>query len=196
MRTIPIFVFGTLFSLVVAYASDKTQHRYAFTIGLIVWTSIGYIILLAQDGLSAGPKYMALFFIVSGAFSDLPLIMGWVSNAVGGHYKRSIASGMQAARTSQSFVFRHLPLMYKQGFGNCGGIIASNIFLVREAPKYPTGYGVAFALLWMSAICCTIFFFGLKWENRKRDRGERDWRLDEPDADNLGDDHPAFRFTT
>ena len=75
-------------------------------------------------------------------------------------------------------------------------IIASNVFFVGESPKYPTGYGVGFGLLWMSAICCTILFFGLRWENKKRDRGERDWRLQEPDADNLGDDHPHFRFAT
>jgi hypothetical protein len=32
-------------------------------------------------------------------------------------------------------------------------------------------------------------------ENKKRDRGERDYRLVGEDADNLGDDHPHFRFT-
>jgi hypothetical protein len=39
-------------------------------------------------------------------------------------------------------------------------------------------------------------FFLVKRENRKREQGDRDWRLEEPDADNLGDDHPMFRLTT
>jgi hypothetical protein len=33
-------------------------------------------------------------------------------------------------------------------------------------------------------------------ENKKRDRGERDHRLNWSDVDNLGDDHPSFRFAT
>jgi hypothetical protein len=37
---------------------------------------------------------------------------------------------------------------------------------------------------------------GLKRENRKRGRGERDWRFSLPkeELENLGDDHPDYRF--
>lgn len=81
------------------------------------------------------------------------------------------------------------------GFGNAGGIVASNVFLESEAPSYPTGYGTCLGLLWMCGLCCTLFLFGVMLENRKRDRGERDGRLTEPDADNLGDANPRFRYT-
>ena len=64
-----------------------------------------------------------------------------------------------------------------------------------SAIRYITGYSVSLAFLWVSAACCTILFLGVRRENKKRDRGERDYRLQEPDADNLGDDHPSFRFT-
>jgi hypothetical protein len=77
-----------------------------------------------------------------------------------------------------------------------GGIIASNIFLDKEKPKYPTGYGVSLGLLWLCGLSCTIMYFGVKRENRKRDRGDREHRLQADDVDNLGDDHPSFRFTT
>lgn len=77
-----------------------------------------------------------------------------------------------------------------------GGIVASNVFFKSEAPKYPTGYGVSLGMLWICGAACTAMFFLVKIENKKRDRGERDWRLEEPDADNLGDDHPHFRLTT
>jgi hypothetical protein len=81
------------------------------------------------------------------------------------------------------------------GFGNVGGIIASNIFITDQAPAYPVGYGVSLGLAWLCAVGCTVLVFGLMAENRKRERGERDWRLEEEDKDNLGDDHPHFRFT-
>lgn len=73
------------------------------------------------------------------------------------------------------------------GFGNCGGIVASNIYLKSEAPAYPTGYGVSLALAWLCGIMCTVFLFGAWRENKKRERGGRDYRLEGEDADNLGD---------
>ena len=39
----------------------------------------------------------------------------------------------------------------------------------------------------LGALCCTAFLIGVILENRKRERGERDHRLEGPDADNLGD---------
>jgi hypothetical protein len=100
---------------------------------------------------------------------------------MGGHYKRSMAAAIQI------------------GLGNCGGIVASNVFLSAQAPTYKTGFGTALAFL--IVLCggmAIALFFGLKAENRKRERGGRDYRFTEEaaDLDNMGDDHPDFRFTT
>jgi hypothetical protein len=48
----------------------------------------------------------------------------------------------------------------------------------------------------MTVVTATIFAAGLWVENRKRERGERDWRLCLPENErgNLGDDHPSVRF--
>ena len=96
---------------------------------------------------------------------------------MGGHYKRSIATAMQI------------------GLGNAGGIVASNVFITNQSPRYPVGYGVSLAMLLMCGVMCTVFYFGLKAENRKRNGGGRDYRFTENDLDNMGDDHPEFRFT-
>lgn len=82
------------------------------------------------------------------------------------------------------------------GFGNLGGIVASNVFFTEEAPLYKTGYGVGLGFLWICGVGCVVLFLGVIWENGKRDRGERDWRLQGEHVDNLGDDHPSFRFAT
>lgn len=47
----------------------------------------------------------------------------------------------------------------------------------------------------VTATSCVVFLVMVWRENKKRVRGERDYRLTESDADNLGDDHPHFRFT-
>lgn len=121
-----------------------------------------------------------------------------MGNNTSGHYKRAISSAMMV------------------GFGNAGGIVASNVFISSQAPAYPTGYGTTLGLLWVCALACTGFLVGVYFENQKRDRGERDYRFEDADADNLGkiienitrhktilivlkrftgDDHPHFRFT-
>ncbi|KAF2011660.1 MFS general substrate transporter [Aaosphaeria arxii CBS 175.79] len=178
VRSIPIFVVATVTAVATAWLTDRMRHRYTFCMAGLVVASIGYILLLNQQNLSTGVKYFALFLIVPGGYMTQPVTLAWMSNLMSGHYKRSVSSAMQI------------------GFGNIGGIVASNVFLQSEAPTYRTGYGVSLGLLWICGAACTSLFFLAKRENKKRERGERDWRLTEPDSDNLGDDHPHFRLTT
>lgn len=81
------------------------------------------------------------------------------------------------------------------GFGNIGGITASNIYIASEAPYYTTGYSVSLAMLWMCGIGSAMLYLSMRRDNKRRDQGERDWPLESEHADNLGDDHPNFRFT-
>lgn len=177
VRSIPVFVVATVVSLIVAWTADRLRHRFGFCILGICIASVGYIILLCQDRVTVGVRYFAIFIIVSGGYTCQPVTLAWIQNNMTGHYKRSISSAMMV------------------GFGNTGGIVASNIFITSQAPRYPVGYGVSLGLLWMCAAACVVLLLGVMVENRKRDRGERDWRLETADADNLGDDHPHFRFT-
>lgn len=176
VRSIPIFVVATVFSLSAAWITDRVKHRYLFCITGLCVASVGYIMLLAQNGLSSGVKYFALFLIVPGGYITQPIVLGWMANVVSGHYKRSVSSAVQI------------------GIGNLGGIVASNVFLESEAPKYRTGYGVSLGMLWICGISCTLLYLLVGWENKKRERGERDYRLESTDADNLGDDHPSYRL--
>ncbi|GAP92265.1 putative MFS general substrate transporter [Rosellinia necatrix] len=178
VRTIPIFVVATVVCLGAAYAADRLRHRYTFAMCGLAIATVGYSLLLGQRYLSLGVRYFALFLVSSGGFVTQPITIGWLANNVSGHYKRSISTALQL------------------GFGNIGGIVASNIFIQSEAPQYRTGYGVSLGFLGICATACTILFFGVRRENMKRDRGERDYRLEKPDAHNLGDDHPDWRFTT
>ncbi len=176
--SIPIYIVSFIITMITAVASDRLRHRYAFTmIGVLVATA-GYVLLLAQKSVPVGVRYFAVYLITTGGYITQPVTLTWLANNMGGHYKRSVAAAMQI------------------GFGNCGGLVASNIFITKQAPTYPVGFGVSLALLWLCGIMCTIFFVGLWIENRKRDRGERDDRLRLPPNElvNLGDAHPKFRF--
>lgn len=176
--SIPIYVVAAVVSLISAFLSDRLRHRYGFAMLGIFIATIGYIILLAQHTVSVNVRYFAIYLIVSGGYITQPLTLVWLANNMGGHYKRSINAAMQI------------------GFGNCAGIIASNIYITDQKPTYPVGYGVSLGLLWLCGISCTVFFIGLMVENKNRDRGKRDDRLTLPkeEVENLGDDHPTFRF--
>ena len=185
LHTIPIYAVCTVVTLLTAWLSDRVRHRYTFTmIGILVSTA-GYIALLCQ-GPSKGPgampvgvRYFAVFLVTTGTYITQPIVIVWLSNNMAGRYKRSIGSAMQI------------------GIGNVGGIIGSNIYLQSEAPGYHTGYSTGLGMMWLCGLMCTLFYVGLMAENRKRDLGERDGRLRLPKevVENLGDDHPDFRFT-
>ncbi|PGH05375.1 hypothetical protein AJ80_08343 [Polytolypa hystricis UAMH7299] len=179
VMSIPIFLFATVTTMLTAVLSDRMRHRFGFIIFGCLIASIGYIILLVQERVAIGVRYFSLFTVISGAFIAHPICMTWLLNNMSGHYKRAIGSSMQI------------------GFGNAGGLIASNIFLDNEKPLYRTGFGVSFALMWLAGLMAIVFLFYLRRENRIRERGGRDYLLDLPEREleNLGDDHPGFRFT-
>ncbi|KAJ6116751.1 hypothetical protein N7512_006476 [Penicillium capsulatum] len=179
VMSIPIYVVATVISLITAFISDKLQHRFAFTLAGCVIATIGYVILICQSSVPVGGRYFALYAVTGGSFMTQPILLGWISNNMAGHYKQSIASAIQI------------------GFGNCGGLVASNIFFDSEAPGYPTGFGVSLGMLWVCGLACIVLFAYVLRENRSRDQGKRDDRYSWPqeERENLGDDHPSFRFT-
>jgi MFS family permease len=179
VMSIPIYIAAAIMTLCTSLLSDKLKHRFGFVLVGCCISTVGYIILLAQQSVAVGVRYFTLFAVTGGGFIAQPVLIGWLSNNMSGHYKQAVASAFQI------------------GFGNCGGIVASNIFLASEAPSYPTGYGTSLGLIWLCVIASVIFFLLLWRENRRRDQGARDDRmaLDPDEVQNLGDDHPGFRFT-
>ena len=179
VRTIPIYVFAGGMMLLTAWASDKLRHRCGFIIAGASLSTVGYGMLLAQEGKSRDFKFAAVFLVFGGAYMVTPMALVWLQNNLSGHWKRAFGSSMQVT------------------IGNIAGIIGSNIFLKQEAPRYPTGYGVALGTMWLGAGCAILMALLMRRENKKRDAGERDYLLELPDGEksNLGDGHPSFRFT-
>lgn len=62
-------------------------------------------------------------------------------------------------------------------------------------PEYTTGHAINLGFLVFSLSLSTTTILYAKYENRKRDRGVRDYRLAEGDEGMLGYRHPSFRYT-
>ncbi|KAI9697472.1 MAG: hypothetical protein M1820_007807 [Bogoriella megaspora] len=177
--SIPVYIVAAVCILTIATFTDLTKRRYPFILIGCSIATVGYCVLLAQANVHVGVRYMAVFFIAAGGHSTHPITLCWLANNVSGHYKRAISTAIQIS------------------IGNCAGFVGSNIFIDDDAPAFKVGYGVSLACIWLTVVTSSIFVAGLKWENRKRDKGERDWRYSLPadEVKNLGDEHPSWRFT-
>ncbi|KAL4995345.1 major facilitator superfamily domain-containing protein [Aspergillus recurvatus] len=140
-------------TMLVATLSDFFRHRYAFTmIGMLVGI-LGYGVLLSlRDTPHHNIQYGALFMITCGCFSASPVFLCWFGMNLGGHTRRSVGTAFQI------------------GVGNIGGIVATYSFLEKDAPLYRNGYIIGLSFACFSAAMSTVYFFAVRYENRKRQR--------------------------
>ncbi|KAH8689165.1 major facilitator superfamily domain-containing protein [Talaromyces proteolyticus] len=174
VHSIPVWIVAAVVTFGVSIATDRLKHRYGFIMFGVVFASIGYIVLLCEEPVNTHVRYMAVFFVTVGCYIVQPVAVVWLANNFSGHYKRAVGLAIQI------------------GFGNIGGIIASNIFVSNEAPRYFVGYGVSLAMMIFCGIMSSVYAFGLTVENKRRAEGKLDDRLQ---LSNIGDDDPRFRFT-
>ena len=129
-------------------------------------------------------KYLGTFLAASGIYANVPQILAWNGNNIGGSTKRSVGIAMQV------------------GFGNLGGIISGYMYVAKEGPWYYRGHGTCMGLLMMS----TVFAIGLSWwcrqENMRRCEADfssgkvEGWKKEDMEAEkDKGDDAGFFRYT-
>lgn len=177
--TIPIYLVAGVLAWIAAVLSDRMRNRFVPCLFSVILCICGYAVLLNQDKVSLHAQYGALFLFNGGCFMVMPTLWTWLSNNMGGHYKRAWSSAAQI------------------GLGNAGAIVPTMLFAIKDAPAYTKAYSVSLALMVAAGLVMILTEIGLWWENKIRDRGGRDYRLNLPkdEVDNLGDDHPSFRFT-
>ncbi|KAI0554093.1 MFS general substrate transporter [Xylaria curta] len=179
VQSIPVYAVASAFMFSVAWLSDRYRHRYGFVMLCCVLTTIGFVLQLCQESPSRDAGYVSLFLLAMGGYTLPPLSVSWLANNLSGHWKRAFGAGIQVT------------------LGGVSGVLATNIFIEHEAPRYLTGYGTALALNWLGGVAATVLFAGMLRENKKRRSGDRDHRLNGPveEVRNMGDYHPSFRFT-
>lgn len=182
LLTIPTYLFAAIFTVACAFVGDKTRKRMVMVQVSYLTAIAGLIVCLAtpQPRLP-GLILFAVYLIAAGVYSVVPAIIAWNSNNCSGEWKRGIAIGMQI------------------GITNYGGVIGSNIFLARESPRYPLGYGFSLGILAAACLLALWLSFMLKRENKKRDRmseAEVRSRYSEDELADMGDKSPLFRYET
>lgn len=161
--------------MVIAWCSDKTRHRFAFTIFPIAICISGFAILINIHN-HREVQYGALFMVACGAYTAMPVIVCWFNMNLGGHHRRAVGSAWQV------------------GFGNIGGIIAVYAFLKKDAPRYLPGYSISISFVCLSALSCFLYAAMCLWANRKREKSVRDVGLTDYEKTELGDLSPDYRY--
>lgn len=170
--------------MTLAFLSDRLRHRWLFSVLPALICAAGFAILLA-DPASSHVKYGALFLAAGGAYSSMPILVGWFNTNLAGHTRRAVGSAWQV------------------GFGNIGGIIASYAFPAADSPKFKKGYGLCLGFVLLSVCASSAYFVGVSLENRKRDQAAAaagvaggDGKGVEEEEDGLGDLSPRYRYLT
>lgn len=178
LHSVPPWACAFTFAMLIAYASDKTQHRFLFTLIPIAITATGFAILL-HEHTNRHLEYGALFLVAMGAYSAMPVIVCWFNMNLGGHHRRAVGSAWQI------------------GFGNIGGIVATYAFLAKDAPRFKRGYSICIGFVCLSGLACVVYAGSVWWQNRGKDGRERRGEgggLSEEEKTEMGDLSPDYRY--
>ncbi|EGS17747.1 putative nicotinamide mononucleotide transmembrane transporter protein [Thermochaetoides thermophila DSM 1495] len=177
LRSVPPWACAFGLAMIVAIASDKARHRFAFTVTPILLSVAGFGVLFSVfDKLDV--QYAALFLICMGTYAAMPVIVCWFNMNLGGHHRRAVGSAWQVA------------------FGNIGGIISTYSFLKEDAPRFTKGYAICVGFISLSVVSCVAYELAVAWENRKKEKilREGELNLTEEEKTALGDLSPEFKY--
>ncbi|CZR69302.1 related to putative tartrate transporter [Phialocephala subalpina] len=178
VHTIPVYIVALILLNITSYLSGRLRHRYSFLVFAAILGIIGWSIELAVPITSIGARYFGIFAITACALMQMPILVVWISNNMGGNAKAAFAIGFMI------------------GFGNCGNLVSSNVFITNQSPTFRTGFGTGLALTVVGLLSNTAMEIWLWVKNRRRDAGREDAKLDSDRGilGDLGDDHPGFRY--
>lgn len=175
--TVPPYVVGACFVVVVPWLAMKTNRRLVYMIGSAPLVMIGYIIFLATTNTHA--RYGATFLIASGAFTFGPLCNAQASANTLSDTARSAAIGTTVM------------------FGNIGGLVSTWAFLPFDGPNYPIGNGLNLGTSSTMFLLCIVLLFWLTYDNKRRDGVDPEEKLHgmtEKQIQDLDWKHPGFRW--
>ncbi|TKA60620.1 hypothetical protein B0A49_12777 [Cryomyces minteri] len=173
--TVPPNVGGFCMVLITGWLSDKYRCRGPFMLIGVTMAIVGYIMLIATNRHLV--NYGGTFLVAGGIFPCSPLVMGWLANNLAPHYVRATGTGFQIM------------------VANMAAFIATFTYLPKDAPRFITGHAINLGVLGLSLILIVTMLLYLSFENKKREKGGRNNRLQEGPEHMLGYRHPNFRYT-
>lgn len=177
LRSVPPYVVSAVWVVANAYLSSRIRLRYLPLLYNIILAVIGYAMSIATK--NPRVRYAACFLnIMAGSVVGPMLVIWGTDNA--------------APDTMRVVVTAAIP-----GIGALGSVMAVWTYMASDAPDYRRGNTGNLATTTTITVLVALTALYLRRENAKRERGERDHRLEgktEDEIKNLGYLHPQFRY--
>lgn len=179
LLSVPPYAVAAVCTISVGFLADRTRWRGYCNMGTVIIGIVGFVMLIA----TANPRvqYAGTFLGAMGIYPTIANTLSWVVNNTEGSLKRAVVLGMVV------------------GWGNLNGVVSSNIYLVREQPRFWSGHGVVLAYQFLFLLGGSIFMhFALLWENKRRRDGklDNDWAaMTDEQRWIRGDKRPDFVYT-
>ncbi|OCK80473.1 MFS general substrate transporter [Lepidopterella palustris CBS 459.81] len=139
--------------IIVSKVADRL-HRRGVVVAFQALTAFAGL-MLVEYCKNNGVRYFGTFLGIAGCAGNVPASLAYQANNIRGQSTRAVASGLQVC------------------FGAIGGVITANVFMQREAPKYPTGIWVAAACQILTVVLVCVLTIFHKWANGAADKGRR-----------------------
>ncbi|KAK1704598.1 high-affinity nicotinic acid transporter [Colletotrichum lupini] len=181
LMSVPPYCFACIFTIAASWYADRVRQRGIFLMGFQLVGILGFGLLVGTSKSSA--QYAGTIFAAIGIYPQIPLGLAWNSSNIGGSLKRGTGIAMQVMG------------------GNCGGIIASYVYLSRDGPRYTTGHSILIGFVSMAFFLTLFMTTWCRRENARRDQVASDAGAQELTAEQkeleaeLADNVPWFRYT-
>ncbi|OGM49825.1 MFS transporter [Aspergillus bombycis] len=183
LMTVPPYIAGAISAVLFSKLSDRYYWRMPFVAAPLLLIVTGYAIIMGVKGrleANIGPGYFAIIVACMGIYPTYPATASWAMNNLAPSKRRAIGSAFNIC------------------MGNTGGIIGSYMYLDKEAPTYPTGFGLSLAFgasaLLVAVVLELSFVYGNKRNARFTETEVRERYTDEQLLA-MGDKSPFFKYT-
>lgn len=182
LLSIPPYIAGALSAYLFGLAADKLKWRMPIIVTNQILVIIAFCVLfsLAEDIKNNIPAcYFAVVLACIGLYPIIPGANAWTANNLAGARKQGMG------------------IAFVLSFANTGGLVGSFIYLEREAPKYPTGFGSSFAFAAAGVVASIILELRFWYSNKRNARMSREEIHQKYTAEELqlmGDRSPLFKY--
>ncbi|KAF8557618.1 MFS general substrate transporter [Imleria badia] len=176
LLSVPPFVAGCVFTILVGIYSDIHKLRGPYVIAGAFVSLVGYIVLYTQT--SPGASYAGAVLAAVGVFPTIAVDLAWAGSNAGGDMKRGVVIAMVI------------------GIGNLGGICSSFIYL--DPPRFHVGHGTIMGWLSLSILLSAFAMWDYNRINKQKEEQCRESGITEDHKDEfreMGDESPLFRYT-
>lgn len=128
LMSVPPYVCACVFTIGASFLADRTKQRGVFLLAFQLLAVAGFGLLAGTAHVAT--QYGGLVLAAVGIYPQIPLSMAWNSGNINGSGKRAVGIAMQVMG------------------GNCGGIVASYVYVSADGPRYSKGHGILIGFTW------------------------------------------------